>query len=161
MQLNGKYSLAFFGVSVIDLAVISECLHAHAPMDYASNSIIAIVEILFLSLMSMDAAAIRPFNDKMVAFALPQPKEAQEIAKRVKRFGLDGEHPQLTRATWMRAIANDQTQDSYWEWVTKNEILAQKLLKISGMSTSGGNNTPARKADRFGGFKLLRGRKQQ
>jgi hypothetical protein len=159
MQLNGKYSLAFFGVAVIDLAVISECLHAHVSVNYASNSIIALVEILFLSLMSMDAAAGRPFNDKMVAFAIPQPSELQEIAKRVEQYGIDGEHTHLTRAHWMRAIANDQTQDSYWEWVTKNEILAKKLLRLPGMSTKGSNNTAARQADKFSGFKLLRGRK--
>jgi len=156
MQLSGKYSVAFFAVAVIDLAVITECMRAHVPVNYAFNPMVALVEILFLSLMGMNAAGAHPFDNK-IAVTLPLPSESQEVAKRIERFGLDGEHPQLTRANWMRAIANDQTQDSYWAWVTKNEILAQKLLDLPGMRTTRSTEKPAGK---FAGLTLLRGKNQ-
>lgn len=37
------------------------------------------------------------------------------------RFEEDGEHPVFTRADWMRAIAVDETQDGYWQWVKQKE----------------------------------------
>lgn len=152
MQSSRKLNMALFGVAVIDLTVILECLRIHVPATSIVSTFIALVEILFLALASFEPPVIA---SPAVAFAVPD-DEHEEIAKRINHFGLDGEHPSLTRADWMRAIALDQTQDSYWEWVTQNEILAEKLLNLPGMHGGRRNDTVAKSSDRFKGLRLLR-----
>lgn len=156
MQSSRKLNMALFGVAVVDLAVILECLRIHVPATSIVSTFVALVEILFLALATFEPTAIA---SQAVAFAAPD-GEYEEIAKRINHFGVDGEHPSLTRADWMRAIALDQTQDSYWEWVTKNEVLAEKLLNLPGMRSGCGSNAVAKAADKFKGLQLLRRRSQ-
>jgi hypothetical protein len=129
MQWSEKLNAAIFGFAVLDLVVILECLWNHVPATYASNSLVALVEILFVSLMGFDLSRVQASAQPVsVSKNDPAVEGAEEVSKRIEHFGLDGEHPSLTRADWMRAIANDQTQDSYWEWVTKNEMQKDKRL---------------------------------
>jgi hypothetical protein len=159
MQLDGKYSQAFFGIAVINLVVILVELRAHVPVNCALSTIIPLIEILSLSLMSARTNGAPDLDDKMVALAVAQPDELREVAKRVQLFGIDGEHPHLTRADWMRAIASDQTQASYWEWVTKNEMLAERLLSVPGMTVRTGRGTKDQPTSGIAGLKLVPSRK--
>lgn len=38
----------------------------------------------------------------------------------------DGEHPQITRAAWRAAVANDETLTGYWAWVQHLLVSAQQ-----------------------------------
>lgn len=126
---NGRHNLALFAVAILNLGVVMDCLLARIPISYVSYSITALIATLFLAFVSFDLRESRYMSDIRGALALPRPKEFEEVAKRIRRFGPEGEHPQLTRAEWMRAIASDETQDSYWEWVTKREMFVNRLVK--------------------------------
>jgi len=89
------------------------------------------VATLLLAFVSFDVREAQFSRAMRITSAVPLPKATEEVAKRIDHFGLDGEHPRLTRADWMRAIAADQTQDSYWEWVTENEIMLDRLLRLA------------------------------
>ncbi len=125
MNVNGQQNLALFTIAIVNLAAIFGCLMLHIPAQSAGQSIAALVATLLLAFVSFDAREDQYRTAIKDAHARPLPKE---VAKRIRRFGLTGEHPRLTRANWMCDIASDRTQDSYWEWVTKNDVMVDRLL---------------------------------
>jgi len=148
--VRGRFNLVFFGIAVLNLAVLYGCLLVHMPSRYAISPFVALVEILFVSLVSeeMGSAAYCPV-------ILPSNGGRREIEKRVGRYGEDGEHPALTRAGWMRAIASNETQESYWEWVTRQEMLAARLLSLGEMVTQHYAAPPAYQPNEYHGMKLM------
>lgn len=87
---------------------------------------------LLLAFVSFDIREAQYCKALTAAFAAPLSKD---VAKRISRFSLIGEHPRLTRAAWMMDIANDLTQDSYWKWVTKHDFMVDRLLNLERMQS--------------------------
>jgi len=126
MKAKEQYNLVFFSIAIVNVAAIVGCLMMHIPASRAGLLIVTLVATLLLSFVSFDTREEEYCSAINAAYAVPLPKE---VAKRVRRFGLTGEHPRLTRASWMQDIASDRTQDSYWEWVTKNEVMVERVLQ--------------------------------
>ncbi len=125
MSGNGQQNLVLFSIAIANVAAIFFSLIGHVPVCYAGQPIAALITTLLLAFVGFDVREAEYCMAIIAAHAAPLPKD---VAKRIRRFGLTGEHPRLTRASWMIDIATDRTQDSYWEWVTKHEVMVDRLL---------------------------------
>ncbi len=155
MSSSVKLNQVLFILAVLDLGFILGCLRFHVPVSYAVYIVIALVQILFLLMMNSN---VSPVPVAVGDCIVPDKDDRDEVGKMIERYGLDGEHPSFTRSDWMRAIATDQTQDSYWEWVTKNEALANNLITVPGLNVFSTDRHSSNQAGRSRVLELLRPR---
>ena len=121
----GQFNLLLFALAVVNLAVlVSGLLLPSAAVRCAVLPTFSIVLTLLIAFVGFDSREQLYRSALATVYAVPH---SADVAERIQRFGLAGEHPILTRSSWMLDISEDRTQDSYWQWVTAYEMRAAAL----------------------------------
>ncbi|MBX6361009.1 MAG: hypothetical protein IRZ03_13120 [Acidobacterium ailaaui] len=108
------------------------------PLHYVTTIVIALLVTLLLAFANFDSREYRYRS------ALRNASHSEAVTQSILRFGLDGEHPLFTRADWMRSIAAGETQDSYWQWATKQDLFVTRVMKAIGLEPTDRPQQPRR-----------------
>jgi hypothetical protein len=63
---------------------------------------------------------VSPYGGGTVVFeGQPRPNDLLQADLMAGHFGITGEHPDHPLEDWREAVAEEETRDSYWNWVAR------------------------------------------